>query len=148
MPVIIYLPGHFPVGSRCTHWPSKSCPCLVNASLRWRVFYSAPLGKKRNRCVLLQVKSLYIKLFGPPKVLGYSKIKLKNKHRSYLQFPELGQPVTSLQTKRTILNAASWKMKERRHIPFCSLSSTELLIGSLWVDIGFSVWPEELDGGQ
>lgn len=37
-------------------------------------FILLPLGK-RETGVLLQVKSLYIKLYGPPKVLGYYKIK-------------------------------------------------------------------------
>lgn len=133
MPVTIYLLGHFPVGSRCTHWPSRSCPCLVYASPSWRVFYSAPFGKKRNRCVLLQVKSLYIKIYGPPKVLGYYKIKIK-KHRSYLQFPEFGHPVLRVCKQRELSwmqHHERWKREGTPHPAPFLLQSTWLILCGL-----------------
>ena len=140
-----YLSGQFPVGSRCTHWHSVSCPSLAYASTMGKGLYSAPIGKKRNRCVLLQMKPLYQTLWAPQSIQLYRNYGIKNEHKSYLQVPELGLSMLSLQTRRTNLNAA-WEIGEGRHTASSCFFSPELLNDSLWVDTGLSVWPEKLGG--
>lgn len=120
-----------------------SCLCLYNGERI--VFCSHWEKKKRNRCVLLQMKPLYEMLWASQSIQLYRNYGIKNKHRSYLQVPELGLSVLSLQTRRTNLNAA-WEIGEGRHTASSSFSPLELLNDSPWVDTGLSVWPEELDG--
>lgn len=62
--------------------------CLAGASAIGRTLYSASFGWKRNRYAPLQVKSLYSKLHGPPKVFIFDYMRIR-KYKIHLRSQSL-----------------------------------------------------------